>query len=110
MPEHLTQLDAGVRTAQVIAPGYGCRSNEFLAAALLAAGTDLLYITSAHRSRHLSGAAESPAHWRAAGLRADFGADFLLLERPDEDAARARYPRHAPMSTTILAFRTLAAA
>jgi hypothetical protein len=110
VPDHLTQLDAGVRTAQVIAPGYACPSNDFLAASLRAARTDLLYITSANRSRHLSGAADSPAHWRAAGLSAEFGADprFVLLEHDDEDAARARYPRHAPMSTTILAFHRLA--
>ena len=109
VPDHLTQLDAGVRTAQVIAPGYACPSNDFLAASLFAAGTDLLYITSANQSRHLSGAPDSPAHWRAAGLRADFGADprFELLEHADEAAARARYPRHAPMSTTILAFHAL---
>jgi hypothetical protein len=111
VPHHLTQVDAGVRTAQVIAPGYACRSNDFLAAALRAAGTDLLYITSANRSRHLSGAPDCPAHWRAAGLRADFGSEprFVLLEHDDEQAARARYPRHDPMSTTILAFHRLAA-
>lgn len=110
VPDHLTQQDAGVRTAQVIAPGYACPSNDFLAAALRTAGTDLLYITSANQSRHLSGAPDSPAHWRAAGLAADFGTDprFLLLEHADEDAARARYPRHDPMSTTILAFHRLA--
>jgi hypothetical protein len=110
VPDHLTQLDTGVRTAQVIAPGYACPSNDFLAASLHRAGTDLLYITSANQSRHLSGAADSPAHWRAAGLLADFGGDprFVLLEHDDEDAARARYPRHDPMSTTILAFHRLA--
>jgi hypothetical protein len=110
VPDHLTQIDAGVRTAQVIAPGYACPSNDFLAAALRAAGTDPLYITSANQSRHLSGAPDSPAHWRAEGLRADFGSQprFVLLEHDDEEAARARYPRHAPMSTTILAFHRLA--
>lgn len=110
VPAHLTQLDAGVRTTQVIAPGYGCPSNALLAAGLRTVGTDLLYVTSANQSRHRSGAPDSPAHWRAAGLRADFGADpgFRLVEHPDEAAARARYPWHAPMSTTILAFHTLA--
>ncbi len=111
VPDHLTQLDAGVRTTQVIAPGYPCPSNGFLAAALAATGGDWLYVTSANRSRHRTGSADSPAHWRAAGLRADFGDDprFLLLEHPDEAAALARHPGHAPMSTTILAFHTLAA-
>ena len=110
VPDHLTQLDAGVRTTQVIAPGYTCPSNAFLTAALAATGGDWLYITSANRSRHRTGSADSPAHWRAAGLRADFGNDprFLLLEHADEAAALARHPRHAPMSTTILAFHTLA--
>jgi hypothetical protein len=111
VPDHLTQVDAGVRTTQVIAPGYQCPSNGFLAAALAAAGGgDWLYVTSANQSRHRTGSADSPAHWRAAGLRADFGHDprFLLLEHPDEAAALARHPGHAPMSTTILAFHTLA--
>lgn len=103
---HLTQPDAGVITAQVIAPGYVCPSNEFLTQAIEATGDQLLYITSANRSRHLTGADDSPAHWQAAGLVAEFGATpgFLVLHHPDEDAARARYPRYLPMSTTILGF------
>jgi hypothetical protein len=111
VPDHLTQIDAGVRTTQVIAPGYDCPSNGFLAAALAATGTDWLYVTSANRSRHATGSADSPAHWRASGLRAEFGDDprFVLLEHPDEAAALARHPGHAPMSTTILAFHRLAA-
>ncbi|NHC44321.1 hypothetical protein G9H72_03465 [Motilibacter sp. K478] len=105
VPDHLTQPDQGVRTAQVIAPGYSCPSNDFLAAALTAAGTDLLYITSANRSRHRSGAADEPAHHRGAALAAEFGADprVRLLAHRDEAVARARYPLHEPMSTTILA-------
>lgn len=110
VPDHLTQVDAGVRTTQVIAPGYDCPSNGFLAAALAATGGDWLYATSANQSRHRTGSADSPAHWRAAGMRAEFGHDprFVLLEHPDEAAALARHPGHAPMSTTILAFHTLA--
>lgn len=104
IPGHLTFPDAGVSTTQVIAPGYACPSNEFLARAVDAADDDLLYITSANRSRHLTGADDSPAHWRAAGLRAEFGDRLLMLEHPDEDAARRRYPRYLPMSTTILGF------
>ena len=109
VPDHLTQVAAGVRTTQVIAPGYDCPSNRFLAAALTATGGDWLYVTSANQSRHRTGSADSPAHWRAAGLRADFGHDprFVLLEHPDEAAALARHPGHAPMSTTILAFHAL---
>jgi hypothetical protein len=73
------------------------------------AGTDLLYITSANRSRHLTGTGDSPAHWRADGLRTEFGDEpgFVILEHPDEAAARARYPQHLPMSTTIEPYGSL---
>jgi hypothetical protein len=104
IPGHLTSPDAGVSTAQVIAPGYACPANEFLARAADATDDDLLYITSANRSRHLTGADDSPAHWRARGLRDEFADQLLLLEHPDEDAARRGYPTYLPMSTTILGF------
>lgn len=104
VPPHLTEADGDVLTAQVIAPGYRCPSNAFLAAASRTTGESLLYITSANRSRHLTGAEDSPAHWRADGLRAEFGdhPGFVIIEHDDEAAARAAYPRHLPMSTTIL--------
>lgn len=96
-------------TAQVIAPGYACPANAFLAQVQAACGDDLLAITSANRSRHRTGADDSPAHWRAAGLQAEFRAEdgFSVLAHPDEAAARARYPRHLPMSTTILGLTTV---
>jgi hypothetical protein len=110
VPAHLTSLDGSMRTTQVIAPGYACPSNDFLAASLAATGEDLLYITSANRSRHLTGADDEPAHYRAAAIRADFGhhPGFVVLAHDDEEAARRRYPRHDPMSTTILAVHKVA--
>ncbi len=104
VPSHLSALDADVLTAQVIAPGHRCPSNAFLAAARREVGHDLLYVTSANRSRHLTGADDSPAHWRADGLRAEFGdhPDFMIIEHADEVAARANHPEHLPMSTTVL--------
>jgi hypothetical protein len=110
IPAHLRQDDGGIPTAQVIAPGTGCPSNEFLHRCLEAIGEDILYITSANRSRHLTGAGDEPAHWRAAGLLAEFGNEpgFMVLEHADEDAARRAYPRFAPMSTTIVAFHKTA--
>ena len=104
VPSHLREVDGGISTAQVIAPGYRCPSNALLAGALRATGDQLLYITSANRSKHQTGAEDSPAHWRADGLRAEFGDDprFLIVEHHDETAARAAYPRHLPMSTTVL--------
>ena len=109
VPDHLTYPDAGVRTAQVIAPGYACPSNHFLVSATEAVDNDLLYITSANRSRHLTGADDTPAHWRADVLRAEFGhvPGFEILEHADEAAARARYPGYLPMSTTLLGFHKL---
>jgi hypothetical protein len=107
IPAHLTFPDAGVATAQVIAPGYACPSNEFLARAIDATDDDLLSITSPNRSRHLTGADDSPALWRAAGLRAEFGEQLLTLEHADEATARRRYPGYLPMSTTILGFHRL---
>ncbi len=106
VPAHLTFPDGEISTAQVIAPGYACPSNDFLRRSLRASGEQLLYITSANRSRHLTGADDSPAHWTAAGLYAEFGdePDFLVVEHPDEETARAAYPSYRPMSTTIIGF------
>lgn len=104
IPGHLTVIEDGVRTVQVIAPGYACPANAFLARCLDAAGTDLLYVTSANL--HQAGAADTPAHWSADGLLEDFGQvpGFALLRHDDEDAARAAYPRFRPMSTSVLGF------
>lgn len=72
-------------------------------------GTDLLYITSANRSHHLTGAEEEPAHWQAADLVADFVhvPGFLLIEHRDEAGARAAYPVYAPTSVTLLSFHAV---
>jgi len=103
VPSGLTALDGSVTTAQVIVPGDACPSQRFLAAASEAAG--LLAISSANRSRHVTGEVDAPVHWRADALRAELaGGDLVLLEHEDEAAARARFPRHTTVSTTILAF------
>jgi hypothetical protein len=103
VPAHLTQLDQGVRTTQVIAPGRGCPSNALFEAAAVEYGLGLLYITSANRSRHLTGADEEPAHWVGAALAADFP-DFLLVSHRDEATARAAYPGFTTTSVTLLSF------
>lgn len=106
--DHLTVRDGtGQRWVQVIVPGYRCPANAFLAHALRVCGSDHLHITSANRSRHVTGAAEEPAHYRASALKAEFGGDprLVLLEHADEGAALEAYPLHAPMSVTVLAFR-----
>jgi hypothetical protein len=110
MPDHLTSLDQGMRTTQIIAPGYACYSNRFLARALDLIKEDHLYITSANRSRHVTGADDEPAHYRGSAIKSEFGAEqgFVVLRHPDEEAARQRYPQFAPMSTTVIAFHKLA--
>ncbi|MBV9578469.1 MAG: hypothetical protein JO057_07765 [Chloroflexi bacterium] len=109
IPEHLAAYDGEIRTTQVIAPGYGCPSNALLQRAMDLLDVELLYITSANRSRHVTGAEDEPAHWTAAGLQSEFGHErnFVLVRHRDEVEARAMYPLHAPMSTTILGFHRL---
>jgi hypothetical protein len=109
VPDHLTQVDRGVRTAQVIAPGRMCPSNRLFSRAVGRLGTDMLYITSANRSRHLTGAEEEPAHWQAPDLAADFAhvPGFLLIEHRNEAAARAAYPGYAPTSVTLMSFHAV---
>lgn len=109
VPDHLTAGQHGVRTVQLIVPGYACPANDFLGRAIEACDDDLLAITSADRSRPANGLSDSPPHWRADGLHADFGdePDFLLLEHDDEAEARRRWPRHLPMSTSVLGFHRL---
>ena len=111
IPDHLVAYDGDIRTTQVIAPGYTCPSNALLAQAMVLRGVQFLYITSANRSRHLSGADDEPAHFTAEGVLHEFGHEpnFLVLQHADETAARAMYPLHSPMSTTILGFHKLGA-
>ncbi len=107
--EHLTFDDQGITTTQVIAPGNACFSNKFIARALDLIEEDYLYVTSANRSRHVTGATEEPAHYRGSAIKAEFGSEqgHVVLRHPDEDAARRQYPLFAPMSTTIIALHRL---
>ena len=104
VPDHLTAPAAGRRTTQVIVPGTACPGEHLLAAAWEAVDGEPLVITSANRSRHVTGGADAPAHWRAGPLRAELdGAERLVvLEHADEAVARARFPGHLPMSTSIV--------
>jgi 2-isopropylmalate synthase len=108
IPAHLSSLDCEIRTTQLIAPGERCPSNELLDDVLGRAGLDFLFITSANVSSGLTGRVE-PAHYDLRGIQDDFGdADgFVLIGHRDEGAVRATYPRHLPMSTSILAFHRI---
>ncbi len=104
-PRHLRSMGQGRPTVQVIGPGEGCPGNRFLDRARRQLGEEPLYVTSANRSRHATGADDSPAHSRAAGVRADLGphGGLVVLEHEDDAVARLRYPGHLPVSTSILA-------
>ena len=103
VPAGLTATDGDTTTTQVIVPGDACPSQTFLAAASAAVGGEPLAISSANRSRHVTGGLDAPAHWQVDGLRAELGgADLVILEHADDEVARNRFPLHTTVSTTIL--------
>jgi tRNA A37 threonylcarbamoyladenosine synthetase subunit TsaC/SUA5/YrdC len=108
IPDHLSSLDATIRTTQIIAPGYRCPSNAMLDSMLAALEEDYLFITSANVSGGATGTVQ-PAHYDLAGIQQDFGDGdgIVLIGHGDEAAVRASYPSHLPMSTSILAFHKL---
>ncbi len=103
IPEHLSLPDGPVRTVQVVLPGLTCPSNLLVGRALAFVGGDLLLGTSANLSHRLTGRPE-PAHHELSGMLADFPADMVMIGHRDEAAARARYPRHQPGSTSVVSF------
>jgi tRNA A37 threonylcarbamoyladenosine synthetase subunit TsaC/SUA5/YrdC len=108
IPAHLTQVQHGVPTVQLIGPGYSCPSRHFVARALHAVERDFLYITSANRSHHRTGASDEPAHYRADALAREFAEEhgMVVLAHPDEAAARRAYPLHATTSVTVVSWST----
>ena len=105
VPDHLTVVDDGIRTAQHISPGVRCRSNALVGDILDLTGEDLLFVTSANASSHRSRRIE-PAHYEMDEIRREFGhrRDAVMIGHDDEVANRAFYPRHQPGSTSILSF------
>jgi hypothetical protein len=105
LPDHLTVVDDGMRTAQHISPGVRCRSNALIREVLDITGEDLLFITSANASSHRSRQIEA-AHCEMDEIQHEFGhrRDVVMIGHADEAAMRAFYPHHLPCSTSILAF------
>jgi hypothetical protein len=105
IPDHLTVADAGVRTVQLISPGDACPSNALVADILDLTGGELLYITSANTSSHVSQQLEA-AHYEMRAIQREFGEreNVVLIGHRSERANRRRYPRHLPCSTSIVAF------
>jgi hypothetical protein len=105
IPDHLTVTDGGVRTVQVISPGDICPSNALVADILDLIGEDILYITSANTSSHVSKQVEA-AHFEIREIQREFGRrdGVVLIGHRNERAIRRQYPRHLPCSTSIVAF------
>ena len=99
VPEHLTVVDDGIRTAQLISPGLRCPSNELIGDILDRSGEDLLFITSANTSSNVSKQVEA-AHCEMRAIRAEFG------HRPEAvligHAERARGACHVPAPPAVL--------
>src|SRR4051812_46104732 len=105
IPDHLTVVDHGVRTVQLITPGDICPGNELVAQVLDLIGEDILYITSANTSSHVSKQLEA-AHFEMREIQREFGERpaVVLIGHRNERANRRRYPHHLPCSTSIVAF------
>ena len=105
IPDHLTVVDEGVRTAQLISPGDECPSNALVGEILDLIGEEVLYITSANTSSHVSKQIEA-AHYELRAIQREFGDrdDVTLIGHRNERANRRRYPHHLPCSTSIVAF------
>jgi len=105
VPEHLTVVDHGIRTAQLIMPGDGCLSNDLVGEILDLSGEELLFITSANTSSNVSKQAEA-AHCEMRAIREEFGhrPEAVLIGHADERTNRQLYPYHLPCSTSIVAF------
>ena len=105
IPDHLTVTDHGVRTVQLISPGDECPSNALVGEVLDLIGEEILYITSANTSSHVSKQVEA-AHFEMRAIQREFGqrGDVALIGHRNERANRRRYPHHLPCSTSIVAF------
>jgi tRNA A37 threonylcarbamoyladenosine synthetase subunit TsaC/SUA5/YrdC len=105
IPDHLTVMDGDVKTVQLISPGDACPSNALVGDVLDLIGEDVLYITSANTSSHVSKQIEA-AHYEIREIQKEFGdrEDVTLIGHRNERAIRRRYPRHLPCSTSIVAF------
>jgi hypothetical protein len=101
VPAHLT-ADG---TAQFITPGHACPSNALVGEILDLVGAELLYITSANTSSHVSRQIEA-AHNEMREIQREFGHrdDVVLIGHRHERAVRRRYPDHRPCSTSIVGF------
>jgi hypothetical protein len=89
IPAHLAGWDGGIRTAQIIGPGYACPSNKLLEATIAEQRSGLLHVSAA-------GGSVPPF---------PEGVPGLVIEDRQETPAAARYPGFAVARPTILSFQ-----
>jgi hypothetical protein len=106
IPDHLTVMDGDVKTVQLISPGDACPSNALVGDVLDLIGEDVLCITSANTSSHVSKQIEA-AHFEIREIQREFGHrdGVTLIGHRNERAIRRQYPYHLPCSTSIVAFQ-----
>jgi hypothetical protein len=94
-----------VRTVQLISPGDECPSNALVGDILDLIGEEILYITSANASSHVSKQTEA-AHFQMREIQREFGErpGVTLIGHHNERAVRRQYRTHLPCSTSIVAF------
>jgi hypothetical protein len=73
LPSFLTAHDRGIRTAQVVSGDTHSPANRLFERVIELIPENYLYGTSANRSRHITGAADEPIHYRLAPVQVDFG-------------------------------------
>jgi hypothetical protein len=88
LPAHLTDDDLGVRTVQLLSPGFECPSNQLFGLAIELLGNE----------RYLFATTVDSAFARDAGI---------VQLRPTTSRA---YPEHAPISPSVLSIHKLAVA
>ncbi len=106
IPNHLTKKENGIRTVQLITPGYRCLSNRLVKKILKITRTKFLYATSPNLSHYATGRTEEPAHYRMKELQKDFKGKpgYFIVAHRNENAVQMTYPKHDLMSTSILSF------
>jgi len=105
IPPHLSASDGAIRTTQIANPGIACPSNEFYRRVFAGSGLRFVFGTSANVSHVETHHPDEPAHWKIAGLQADFGdrPGYIFLRHADETVAAARFPGIPAMSTSVIA-------
>lgn len=106
IPKHLSRVEDGINTVQIIMPGWKCPSNNLIEKILKTIKKKFLYATSPNLSHHLTGKKEESAHYRIHEIQKDFGdtPGYFIISQEHEDHIQEHYPNHEPMSTSIIAF------